>query len=300
MANYNTIRRLHLLTKKLSGKLYWSMAEISEYLAANDVEVNTRTIKRDFARLRTDYGLQLNYSQQHKGYRIEDDLSTNLELASRFFESSATSQIIKDVIKEPDQLKSVISYSTDYAENGSSLVKPLLDAINKSVIVTFTYENLKKEAFSKRRLEPYFLKEHKARWYLLGYDLDAAEFRLFGLDRVTFLQQTDEIFNPRDFNAREYFKGTFGVYVSSEQLPVEIQLEVKGLNGKLMEKVPVHPSQKLIKRDGDTFLFSLYVRPTVELRTYILSLGRHAKVLRPESLAEDVKKQLQLALEVYG
>lgn len=299
MANYNTIRRLHLLTKKLSGIQYWALDEISEYLSANDIEVDKRTIKRDFDRLRADYGLQLNYSHQHKGYRIEDDMSSNLELAGRFFESSATSLIIKDVIKEPDRLKTVISYSTDYAENGSSLVKPLLEAINKSVIITFTHENLKKETFSERKVEPYFLKEHKARWYLLGYDLDVGELRLYGLDRVTFLHQTQETFRPRDFDARKYFEGTFGVYVTSGQPAQEILLEVKGLTGKLMDKVPVHPSQKLIKREGDTFLYTLHVSPTVELRTYILSLGRHAKVLRPKSLAEDVKQQLRLALEVY-
>lgn len=299
MANYKTIRRLYLLLTKLNGNLYWSLDEILDYLYQNDIEVDQRTIKRDFNSIRTDYGLQLVYSNQHKGYRIEEDLTENVDLVSRFFENSASLHAIKDVIKNAKQLRSVISYSSDHTETGSPMVKPLLDAIRKSAVVSFEHENLQIETFTNRRVEPYFLKEHKSRWYLLGYDHSSKDFRLFGLDRVTNLVETKESFQPQNFDAQEYFKNTFGVYVDSEQPAELIELVVTGLSGKLMNKVPVHPTQKLVKQEGEIFWFTLFVKPTSELRTHILSLGRHAKVVCPESLVNDIKHQLELTLDNY-
>jgi len=299
MANYKTVRRLYLLLTKLNGNQYWSLDEILDYLSQKDIKVDYRTIKRDFQSIRTDYGLDLVYSRQHNGYRIIKGTSDNLELVIHFFENSASLHAIKDVINNAKQLRSVISYSSDHIETGSPLVKPLLDAIRKSAVVSFDHENLQIETFTNRRVEPYFLKEHKRRWYLLGYDHSSMDFRLFGLDRVTNLVETKESFHPQKFDAQEYFKNTFGVYVDSDQPAELVELEVGGLSGKLMNKVPVHPTQKLVKREGDTFRFTLFVRPTTELRTHILSLGRHAKVVSPESLANDIKHQLEHTIDKY-
>ena len=299
MSSYSTIRRLHLLIEKLNGSQYWSIDELLEYLGRYDIEVTKRTIKRDFDTLRADYGLDVPYTRARKGYRIEAGTSDNLELIQRFFQSSATVHLLKDLIRDPDHLDSVISYKSEGTENGAAFIKPLLDAINEGSIVSFRHEKLKDDTFSERTAEPYFLKEHKARWYLLAYDLNTNEYRTFGLDRITDLQPTGEKFKKRSFNPRAYFDGTFGVFVSDQ--PVEdILIEVKGLTGKLMHKVPVHSSQKLISRDGETYVFRLRVKPTVEVRTYILSLGRHARVLRPDTLIKDVKKQLRLSLAVYN
>lgn len=298
MPNYTSIRRLHLLIEKLSGNQYWSAEELISYLMRNDIEVSDRTIKRDIATLRTDYGLDVCYSRNYKGYKVETDESGKLDLAQRFFQSSATVHLIKDVIKEPAQFDSIISYQTDHAHNGSVYIKPLLDAINNYLIVSFRHENLKTETFTERKAEPYFLKEYKARWYLLAYDLDAKDYRLFGLDRVTDVEATEEQFKKRPFDPQTYFKGTFGVYTSEESAE-EIHLEVKGLNAKLMDKVPVHESQRVISRNGETYVFSLRVKPTVEVRNYVLSLGRHAKVLKPQKLADEIREQLILTLVAY-
>lgn len=299
MANYKTVRRIYFLITKLNGNLYWSLRQILDYLSLNDIVVDQRTIKRDFDSIRYDYSLDLEYSPRHKGYRIIKRDNDNLELINRFFENSASLHAIRDVINNAKQLRSFISYSSDHTETGSPLVKPLLVAIQKSAVVSFNHENLQTETFTNRRVEPYYLKEHKRRWYLLGYDHSSMDFRLFGLDRVTNLVETKELFQPQNFDAQEYFMNTFGVYVDSEQPAELIELVVTGLSGKLMNKVPVHPTQELVKREGETFWFTLFVRPTSELRTHILSLGRHAKVVSPESLANDIKHQLEHTLDHY-
>lgn len=298
MPNYTSIRRLHLLIEKLSGNQYWSIEDLLSYMMRCDIEVSDRTVKRDINTLRTDYGLEVCYSRNHKGYKVEKDESGKLELVQRFFQSSATVHLIKDMILEPEQFDSIISYQTDHTRNGSAYIKPLLDAINNGLIVSFRHENLKNDTFTARKAEPYFLKEYKARWYMLAYDLDAQDYRLFGLDRVTDVAATDELFTKRGFDPQTYFKDTFGVYTSKERAE-EIQLEVKGLTAKLMAKVPVHPSQRIVSINGETYIFSLLVKPTVEVRNYILSLGRHAKVLKPQKLADEIREQLILALVAY-
>jgi len=52
-----------------------------------------------------------------------------------------------------------------------------------------------------RRVEPYRLVLTGRRWYLLGWDLDRADWRTFRLDRVTDARTTGERFAPRELPA---------------------------------------------------------------------------------------------------
>jgi predicted DNA-binding transcriptional regulator YafY len=56
-------------------------------------------------------------------------------------------------------------------------------------------------AVTDRRVEPYRQVLAGRRWYLLGWDLDRADWRTFRLDRVTDARTTGERFAPRDLPA---------------------------------------------------------------------------------------------------
>jgi predicted DNA-binding transcriptional regulator YafY len=54
---------------------------------------------------------------------------------------------------------------------------------------------------TRRRVEPYRQVLAGRRWYLLGWDLDRADWRTFRLDRVTAARTTGERFTPRPLPA---------------------------------------------------------------------------------------------------
>lgn len=72
----------------------------------------------------------------------------------------------------------------------------LADAIAARQIVAFDYER-KDGAASSRRVEPHRQIHHLQRWFLLGWDLDRDDWRVFRTDRISGLRVSTTRFEPR-------------------------------------------------------------------------------------------------------
>ena len=55
-----------------------------------------------------------------------------------------------------------------------------------------------------------------------------------------------------------------------------------------VRKMRWHPSQEIVKDTGQTVTASFLLDDTVEFKRWILSFGRHARILTPKSLADDI------------
>ncbi|MFC0624083.1 helix-turn-helix transcriptional regulator [Kribbella deserti] len=82
------------------------------------------------------------------------------------------------------------------------------EAIAHQETMTFTYTNARGET-AARRVEPYRQVHHLLRWYLLGWDLDRDDWRVFRLDRLTDALRTGRRYQPRPLpadSALEYLR----------------------------------------------------------------------------------------------
>jgi predicted DNA-binding transcriptional regulator YafY len=84
----------------------------------------------------------------------------------------------------------------------------IAEAIAHQETVSFGYENAR-GVRAHRRVEPYRQVHHMLRWYLLAWDLDREDWRVFRLDRVTDLLRTGTPYEPRPLpaeSASEYLR----------------------------------------------------------------------------------------------
>lgn len=82
----------------------------------------------------------------------------------------------------------------------TALLAGLAEAITGRQVVTFDYRNQNGRA-SRRRVEPHRQLHLHLRWYLLGWDLDRGDWRVFRADRITGLGPTGARFAERDLPA---------------------------------------------------------------------------------------------------
>jgi predicted DNA-binding transcriptional regulator YafY len=68
--------------------------------------------------------------------------------------------------------------------------------------VRFTYEAASGEV-TRRRVEPHALAPADRHWYLLCWDLDRDDWRTFRVDRLTHLEHTRVLFDPRPLTPEE-------------------------------------------------------------------------------------------------
>ena len=61
----------------------------------------------------------------------------------------------------------------------------------------------RRQAVSRRRIEPYRIVHAASRWYLVAFDLDRADWRTFRVDRITAPLSPGARFSPRDLSDGE-------------------------------------------------------------------------------------------------
>ena len=138
-----------------------------------------------------------------------------------------------------------------------------------------------------------------------GYDPAAAhgrEMTLMGFRWLSAeLPLTDVKFkmNP-DFDAEEYFSECYGVLVNEDTQAKRIVLRVYGFAQYYLEDLPLHHSQHEIGHGEDYTDYELFLRPTPDFVSHLLSLDTQVKVLSPQQLAEEIGQIHWEAAEMYS
>ncbi|GAA5164824.1 WYL domain-containing protein [Pseudonocardia eucalypti] len=102
----------------------------------------------------------------------------------------------------------------------------LADAIAARDVVTFDYADARGKS-SRRRVEPYRQIHQMLRWYLLAWDTDRADWRVFRVDRLTGPRRTGRRFDPRPLpagSAVEYLRR--GMNLGKQRVELEIRAAV--------------------------------------------------------------------------
>ncbi|MCP4575009.1 MAG: WYL domain-containing protein, partial [Deltaproteobacteria bacterium] len=154
--------------------------------------------------------------------------------------------------------------------------------------VYFTMSRKKK---TRRRIDPYRVWFHGGTFYLIGFCHLRNEVRVFALDRIKMLYQTDEAFKtPVDFSVEDFMKPSFGVY-HGQTVHVMVWFHPDAA-GYIREKI-WHPSQKIRAGEDGSIIFEADVSGTDEIRFWIMSWGSKAKVLQPESLCLKIREEAE-------
>ena len=174
----------------------------------------------------------------------------------------------------------------------------LVEAMKENRKVVIDYQKYGSTEVSERVIEPYFLKLHKRRWYVMANTADG--YRLFSFDRVMSASIVKQTFSmPKDFDARKYFEDCFGV-MRDEHHPAErIVLRAFGNEKHYMDDLPVHQSQKVIGEGEGYVDYEIFMRPTSDFIGYVMSRGSWLKVMSPQSLVDEIAENLRKTLGMY-
>lgn len=180
----------------------------------------------------------------------------------------------------------------------------ILHAMYDGHKVEMTYQRYQHDEVKTFTAAPYCLKLFRQRWYVvMGITTASGETRtpVYSIDRITSVKLLPESFKmPAEFDASEFFSESFGVVVGDGTEPVAIRLRAFGRERYSMCDLPIHHSQMLID-EGDGYIdFEVYLRPTADFKAFIASKGQWLVVLSPLSLADDVMKIHQEALDKYA
>jgi predicted DNA-binding transcriptional regulator YafY len=202
----STSSRLLRLLSLLQTPRDWTGAELAARL-----EVSPRTIRNDIERLRA-LGYPVHGTRGSVGgYRLEagtsmppllldDDEAVAVAIGLRTATSGAVTGIEETSLRAlakleqvlPPRLRrqvSTLQEVTVHVRRGSgatvdpALLTEIARLARERFTLRFDYSD-RRDMASQRRVEPYRIVNAGQRWYLVGWDLDRADWRTFRVDRI--------------------------------------------------------------------------------------------------------------------
>ena len=179
----------------------------------------------------------------------------------------------------------------------SRLLEQIIRAMRNGQTAEIGYQRYQQTEERRYSVEPYCLKLFHQRWYLLART--RGDFRVFALDRITRFKLTNHRFEPDPyFDAEDFFSECYGVVVGDGSQPQHIVLRAYGREQYALQDLPLHHTQHIVDQTDDHTDFEVTLRPTADFIAHLLSRGRWLKVLRPQALADEVRRQhLEAAAE---
>lgn len=276
---------------------------------AEKFEVSRRTINRDIEAISqagipivTTQGIHGGISIM-EGYRMDRTLLTSADMQAilaglRSLDSvSGTGRYQQLMEKLSPEQSGIVTSNSHILINLSSWYKSaltpkielILEAAERKERIAFAYYAPGGE--TARVIEPYYLIFQWSSWYVWGYCMERADFRLFKLNRLMGLKSTGEFFEARQLPPFPRVHCNRG---AGEQIKVTVRFEVS-CKWRLIEE---YGADSFLEEPEGTLLFQFTFLDRANLIQWILSFGDKAELLEPENLrrefgetAEKIKKK---------
>lgn len=292
---------------------------------ARELAVSRRTLMRDLDFLRDDEKAPIAYDDSRKGFKLTDPTFTlpPVQLTQReVFTFSIARKLLERFDGTPLEMdmRSVLGKIAGALEGRVSLnLESLTDqftvlpedyvrvdpevwqragrAINQRERLRLLYQRFD-GATRRYKLEPYHLVAYHGNWYLLAFNPEVGRLETFALSRCRAIDGIGQHFvRPADFDARSFFKDTFGI--SRAEKPWKVRLLFAKEVATYIREREWHASQQLrVRRDGRLEL-RLVTCGRKELTRWILSWSPHVTVLSPAELRKRVIHRLKEGLRNY-
>ena len=184
---------------------------------------------------------------------------------------------------------------------GAEYIQTVVEAMqqNKELMIDYQSFNGRRATFN---IQPYAMKVYHQRWYIVGYLKEQEEIRNIALDRTLNMEITTETFRcPSNFDAKEYYSNTVGIFVNDKLKPQKVIVRAYGIHVEYMRSLPLHHTQEEIECKHQQYSdFQYHLCLTPELTSQLLAMGEKIKVLEPVELREEIKSRLLNSLSHYN
>lgn len=184
----------------------------------------------------------------------------------------------------------LIDLSSWYKGSLAPKIEVIQSAIENRRIIRFKYYSPSGE--SNRRVEPYYLVFRWSSWYVWGWCLERKDYRLFKLNRMDCVVETDRGFLRRDVPMPD---------LSNEKIfPGGIKVKALFTPNMKWRLVEEFGPNCFTETDDGRLLFSADYTDIENLVTWLMTFGAKVEVLEPEEVRDIIRRNAEEILKIYG
>lgn len=229
-------------------------------------------------------------------YRIEDDEGfKNGEVRRWLINTFAMTNAIREARDLDDRI------SLEQIPSAEPYLSTIIQAIREQKVLNMKYQSFERDAHSQHELIPYAIKLFRLRLYVIGKVKDREGIRIYAMDRIKHIEQTDEKFKyPKQFNVHEYYRDSFGIIIDDTQKCELIRIKVMNHQADYFRSLPLHPTQKEVETTAEYSIFEYRLKPTYDFEQEILSHREDVEILEPASLRKVIKESIMKMAKIYA
>jgi len=302
---------------------------VNACIEATSHEVSWRTVAEDIRVMRND--LTLGYEAPienvvNRGYRYTDpeysidriplnnEELSSLTFAARLLDQyrdvgifstfSGAVQKLSEKLKirlseSGNEREKVVAFESSTTDGGGTWIDELLAHIRRETVIKVRYFSFSSAREATHLIHPYFLKEYRNRWYLIGWHEQYEQIRTLALERIDSLEPDYHTsYRKQAFDANAYYRTAIGVSVHDSE-PVHALIQIESREWPYVKSQPWHHSMKLVEDLEEHVVFSLDVIVNYEFKHLLLSFGKAVKVLEPKELRDELAAELSAAARHY-
>ncbi|MBK6892026.1 MAG: WYL domain-containing protein [Flavobacteriales bacterium] len=294
MSYRGKVKRYLLILERLHRPANFS--ELESLLEEEGFHLSQRTLQRDLADLRDEFGIEVPYDHSTKTYAVEDQ--TDLQDVMPLLQRAQLLELVRDG-KTLKELRQYVRFEELGRLQGIHHLGSLLQAIRARHEVKITHRKFQGDRSKEHLIRPHQLKEYRGRWYVLGRSTKHAGPIALGLDRIEKLEATRTKFTRNNDAVADFYETVIGVDTSPGK-PELIRLRFNPVQARYVKALPIHHSQQVESEDKDGVVFSVYVMANTELRQMLMGWGDLVQVLEPKYLAKEIRDAHRNAAKQYG
>jgi len=314
-------QRLQLIDRMIRSGSYPNASAI-----AKEHEVAPRTIHRDIEYMRDMLNAPIEYDDSRKGYYYAEEnyFLPALDIKeSDFFAICITEKALKQYENTPlyGKLESIFNKLKEYLPDSVrvntswidtqytfmhesfTFIEPAIwetvsNALRQKKQVSILHHKPGAKEGARRTVEPYHIVNFRGEWYLVGFCHKRKDVIRFAMSRIHEAELLKTGYSiPGDFNFNSFLGSSFGIM--TEEMEHTVKIAFSSELAPYITERQWHPDQEIMQEEDGSVILSFPTNSLFEVKRWVLSWGRGAEVLEPESLIQQIQEDLKGMLESY-
>lgn len=320
---FKLYRLAQIMLEKTDDEHFITMPEIMSALGEYEITADRKSIYNDLRDLEQlgievegePVGNRYHYHVVDRPFELPElKLLVDAIQSSKFITERKSNALIKKLEKlvskhEAMKLQRQVYVSGRIKTMNESIyytVDAIHNAISENRKIKFQYFqwNVKKEMELRHNgayyhISPWGLSWDDENYYLVGYDSDAGQIKHYRVDKMLRIQMTDEKREGKEYfkklDMADYAKKSFGMFGGKEQ---KVRLLVENnLAGVIIDRFG--KDVMIVPVDENHFTVNVDVHVSNQFLGWIISLGEGVKIIAPDEVVEQMKKEIERLVRQY-
>jgi len=225
---------------------------------------------------------------------------TELEKHTRSAFGKFSMFLPEDAFDKLNKIKALFVSASKFVKDYSGkeeIISQLMDAMLKNETCYLTYHSFYDDKIKNFKVDPLHFFENDRGLYLLVNTTTFGDIRTLAVERIEMITKTGSSFEyPEDFDPEELLESAFDIVYED---PVKVKIWFSAEQARYIKERKWSENQEIIDQEDGSIILSMETSGWWDVKRWVLSYGRDAKVVEPEELRIDIVAELDATQELY-